>query len=458
MSFKKHYPFLILLTISSLVSLTAFNPLWSDENFYFYISKLVSEGSVLYKDIFFMKPPALIYGLAAFFKIAGPSILTGNFYTFAQKTLTIIILYATGLELEKKYKKKGVALNIALITMTIGTLWRGGAETLGFMQTTFFVALSVYAFIKEKSFWSGLTASLAILTRQDAIILPIAFLLSSRENWKKYLLGLTIPFIITTLYFLPYKNYVLDNLGTSAEFTRLMNWEGMLDAMVSSTSQFFVVENAWLTLLLVFALVYRKKMFYNKFFLLYIGLTLFLEYAVIRAIRFYYLAQLIPVILLFSATNLEFNKRKTFYLGTLAFTLLAVYQFVYVYHYNPIASGDLEIRQDFMNFITANSSPDDMIMGYSTFVSEVAMRTGRDAPPQWVNTFMHVREAGGATAQDFMNAMKRNKIKFFLDRTDEYSLLGIWPELFDFMIENCVPYIKFPHPRGDIAVWKCEWN
>jgi len=226
--------------------------------------------------------------------------------------------------------------------------------------------------------------------------------------------------------------------------------------MAESTINFFIYENLFLTILFVIALKKTRKLEYNKFFLTYIILTIALEYLGIKRIRFYYLAQLIPAILLFSTTNLKLDKSKTFILAGFAFTLLALYQFVYVYYYVPIASGDIEIRDGLVKFIEENTFPGDMIMGYTTFVSEVGMRTSINVPPWSLNTFFSARQSAGTSPQEFIKDMKRYRVKFFLDRTDSYSLLGLWPELGTFVVQNCEPYIKFPHPRGDIAVWKCK--
>lgn len=457
MKWREHAPFLTVLFITSVVKLAGFTSLWSDENFYFMLAKLVSQDWVLYKDAFFMKPPLLIYGLAGFFKTFQPKIFWGNVYTYAQHLTTLALVYASGLEIEKKYGKENVALPAFLLALASSTLWRGSAETLGFTQTTFFTVLSAYFLLKDKKTLSGGFAGMALLTRHDTIILPIITLLFTKKR-KEYLAGLAAPLLITLLIVSPYLGAAFQNVMASTLYSQFSNPEEILNAMTSTVHEFFVLGNAWPTLLFIASLKNWSREEFNKVVVAFTAAFLAFEFGVIRLVRLYYLAPLIPLACLFAANNFGRRGSKTFYAVTLAFIIFAAYRFAYIYYHNPRVSGDVSARQEFISFMRGRALPGDVVMGYTTFVGELSMRTGLNPPKGWANTFMHARLAGGATYEEFTSAMRDNEVRFLIDRGDEYSVLGAWPQAFGFVKQNCEALTKFENPRGDIIVWECSWH
>ncbi len=198
---KKGYLFLFIIASLFLFSrIPLYSPLLSDENNYFYLGKLISEGKTPYKDFFFAHPPLQIYLFGILFKLAGFN------YFLLKSVATLFTLLSAYLiyELTKKYGTKESILAVFLFLFTT-TVFYSGSINYGINIAATLVLLSYYLLTeKRKPFLAGMGLALAALTVNH--VLPIAagflifLLLKNRSSLQSFLSGFLT--LILPLYLL----------------------------------------------------------------------------------------------------------------------------------------------------------------------------------------------------------------------------------------------------------------
>ncbi|MBI2131048.1 glycosyltransferase family 39 protein, partial [Candidatus Woesearchaeota archaeon] len=174
-----------------------------DENVYYYMGKLVSEGSVPYRDFFYAHPPLQLYILAAAFKLFGFNIAVLKLIPLASVLVTALFVYLTARHLFGSLKGV-IALAMYLFSYSImfNSVFSFGLET-----ATMFLIIGVHQyFVKGRAFIGGLFFGIAGVTRllalaPAAVIIATAFF---RDRKAAYRLssGLASVFIAVNLLFI----------------------------------------------------------------------------------------------------------------------------------------------------------------------------------------------------------------------------------------------------------------
>lgn len=153
----------------------------SDENQYFYLGKLVSDGQIPYRDFFFAHPPLQIYIFAWFFRlVANPFFLVKSISIFA----TIISAFLIYKILKDKYSFSVSFISTALFLFTANVIYTSSVN-LGINLTAMFVLLGYYYLEKDTFIATGIFFGLSLLTGLYAavIIIPITAF-NYKKIWK----------------------------------------------------------------------------------------------------------------------------------------------------------------------------------------------------------------------------------------------------------------------------------
>ena len=190
--FKNHIDFfflIIILIIGLIIRLPLCSiskiPLSYDESVFLSAAFSVTKGKILYVDIFDHKTPFLILFYSIMITLFGSNIFIMRLISSLIFILTAMIIYLT---VKALYSRKN-----AIISTIIFLIWysQPPLEQLLIMQENFmmlFLVLSFYLFVIEEKmtdqkknlikFLNGLSFSLAVLSKQSAILFCLAYIIA----------------------------------------------------------------------------------------------------------------------------------------------------------------------------------------------------------------------------------------------------------------------------------------
>ncbi len=190
--------FLLFLLLPFLIIKIANNSIrLSDTNIYFNIASQISQGKVLYKDIFFSNFPVFSYISSFYYTLTGKNIELFYFTSSIETAIITSLIYFITYKQTKNYIISMLSSSLYIFSLMV--LSTSDHQT-GVFTAVLFAVLS-YLFLQErKTVLSGIFIALSIFTK--AYFLPIfvsffAFLLIKRE-WK-HLLKFSVSFAATGL-------------------------------------------------------------------------------------------------------------------------------------------------------------------------------------------------------------------------------------------------------------------
>jgi len=174
----------------------------NDENVYFYMGKLVAEGSIPYKDFFYAHPPLHLLLIAAVYKVFG-------FNFIALKSLAVLSTIITALFLFKTVKikvSKEIGLAAVILFLFSFDVLRFSSFTMGVNLSLMFVMIGIYLVMKRSYFFSGLLFGLAGLTRFYSLVIVLivaaVLFLNKRKEAMKFIGGFCAVFLTVTVLLL----------------------------------------------------------------------------------------------------------------------------------------------------------------------------------------------------------------------------------------------------------------
>ncbi|MDZ4228496.1 MAG: glycosyltransferase family 39 protein [Candidatus Levybacteria bacterium] len=197
---KKILPLALLILIFLAIKIANNGIRLSDTNIYFNIAYQVSNGSVLYKDIFFSNFPFFSYVSSLYYFLSGTNI---NFFYFTSSLEVSIITFLIYQITYRKTKNYLISiLSSVIYTLSFMVLSTSDHQT-GIFTASLLAILSYYFLQKEKIIISGIFMALAIFTKAYFLPIFISFFLyiALKKEWKK-LLKFGISFTLTGLIIL----------------------------------------------------------------------------------------------------------------------------------------------------------------------------------------------------------------------------------------------------------------
>ncbi len=263
---------LIFITLTS--KLSPIYPVndWCDTNSFFTMGKALINGIDIYKDLFEQKGPFLylIYGIG--YIISNKSFLGVYIMEVISFTFFLKITYETLCIIECKNKKYIMLFIPFMITTSIAFYGGGSAEEFCLPFIAYNIKLIVKYLKKieitnKEYFISGIFASLVILIKFNIVSFWFGFIILSiiSKKYKElgyFFLGLTIPVIITILFFnknLPYfidvyfiKNIVNYNKKSETIITNVT--DGFMNLFI-----FDLIENIFLVISMTLSFLHMHR-------------------------------------------------------------------------------------------------------------------------------------------------------------------------------------------------------
>ncbi|MBI2647000.1 glycosyltransferase family 39 protein, partial [Candidatus Woesearchaeota archaeon] len=188
--------FLILTVLFFIIVFKGLKtPQPGDENAYYYMGKLISEGKQPYKDFFFAHPPLQVYLTAFIFLIFGFNIIVLKLIPLISTIVSGFVIFKIS---RHKFGNYEALVSILLFFFSYGVIF-SSVFSFGIEIATMFMLVGIYYLLnKEKYFIAGLFFALAGTTRLLSLV-PIfvifaTILVLNKKKFIKLLLGFLIIF------------------------------------------------------------------------------------------------------------------------------------------------------------------------------------------------------------------------------------------------------------------------
>jgi 4-amino-4-deoxy-L-arabinose transferase-like glycosyltransferase len=399
------------------------HPTFSDENFYFNVAKNIIEGKIPYNDFFFAHPPLQVYTLALLFRIFGTFFLIGKILTLVTSSLCIFLIFFISREL---FDEK-TGLITSLIFLLTPAFLAFSTMGHGMWETTFLFLLSTYLLIKNRPTLAGFIFSFAILFRYLVIIyLPflIILLYLRKQKIKKFIISFVSitfisGFVLLSIFGRNYINqtifyHIFSKTFTTTETQGLQYWGigyfffflSLISAFIGYTKNdrivlLFAIIPLITDLTILFGL---RLVFYHYFFIS-------LAFCILATGRTFTSSNDILIkiaILIILLSSIIFN------LNTIDFYLNSRYSEKFYY---------------IAEFVTNNTSVNDVIFGEPVITNYVSFTTGRNIASNYLDSYLqHLKFED---EEKVVEKLEENKPKIFIEMKGYYfstSLKGFIQE------------------------------
>ena len=419
----------------------------SDENVYFYMSSLVADGKVPYRDFFYAHPPLELLPGAAVFKLFGFNLLLLKLLPLAATIISAIMVYLVA----KRNFSEPAAVMATAFFLSSHTIMLEATYFLGLNIAVMFLMLGFY-FMNRKPLLAGLFFGLAGMTRLLAVV-PAAVLISFLllKNIKAFaktaagfaavfgtanlLLSLLSPNFIVSVYKFHLLKPAVEG-RTSELFLSFVAGNALLIGAVA------IAFPAWNKKLLLFAVCAAAYMLLltqlNKIF------------------GFYFVAA-VPFLAVIAGANADALLKKINYQKLALIAVAAIFIINTAYITNHLWGFDFanfETAKEMAQFEKANSQPGDTIFGDVTSAPLVALFSGRKLMDDIADTNELVYLSGVRSLDAELALVKSQKAKFVIIRP-LYGI-GSLEKTQQFLESNCklAKHYKDPY-HADFLVYGC---
>ncbi len=415
MKVKSWIIFAAISAIFFAMQTTHFRYSVSDENTYFYMGKLVAEGSLPYKDFFYAHPPLHIILLGFVYALFGMNI-------FVLKATAVIPLIAIGwiifrLAREKMGDIEGI-IAASIFYFSYDTL-RFATFATWVTLAAMLLTLGVYLILKQKHGLGGLVIALACLTGVLSLIGALAaglyLFITDRKGFFRYAISFIGLFAAANILLIWISNgaYITDvysyhllkpsegGSGKSDIFWHLIQ----LNPILIGGAALFMFS--------------RKKMRPELILPASIVAAYVLVLLLMNKIFEYYFLLPIPFIALIGTYGIKdfldrANDRQQAAIGVAAIILISAGVSTFYYLGNNFQ--DFENAEEISRWIKENSSPDDMIFGDDSITPLIGLMSERKLAFGMADTNSMIWRSGLMDINDTIRRIKEENIKFVIER------------------------------------------
>lgn len=218
------HSFVLLLLGTCLVTRVFYFPfVWADEGLWFTVAQEMLRGKILYREIWFDKPPALAVVFEGLFALGSHPLLMVRFFTVLYAFAIAMLLWHMGRTFWSEREGRVAALAYAFYN---GTYLQSQVQPLAGDHLMLLPYLaSGFCYLQGEFLWGGVLASLAFqLTPKAAALAPLLIaieLLRRRPNWPRRLAVYTAGFVAGTL---PWIIYLCAGAKTDGYIADFWGW------------------------------------------------------------------------------------------------------------------------------------------------------------------------------------------------------------------------------------------
>lgn len=361
---RKHVLFFVPLGFFLWFKFSNLGILFSDTNVYFYIGKLILEGNMLYRDIFFTNLPLFALISAGYYWI-----LQGNLLAFyVSGIIEILVLYTIIYVLVyRHHKKRDIAVMAGGVYLFSTHVMLASGQQ-GITTASLFAVLAYISLLHKRYVLSGILLACMILTKAYFVPVACAFVLFVLLQ-KKYrsVVNLVVAGCITSMVMLlPFAVSGFDQMKFML-FDYSLSKSGVFNKTnIFGTYMYFEFLILFATgTSLVMMRKYQLFGFISLFFWTYFGVT--------HTIYASYILVIIPFMALFLADLMVYIRHRT-QLLTLP-TLFILYALLVVFITRPYSDLD-RIHQIDEIVATIQSIHPSYIYGTSFITTALSVQSG----------------------------------------------------------------------------------
>jgi len=453
LAYSLFFIFLIVFLAIVLKGLTTAQT--GDENVYYYMGKLVSEGKIPYKDFFYAHPPLQIYLIALIYKILG-------FNIFILKLMPLISTLVSAFFVFKiakgKFGHTEAIISSLLFLFSYGTMFNS-VFSFGIDAAAMFLVIGIYFLWNKNNYLlAGLFFGLAGITRLLSLI-PIFVILalalfSNKKNFLKLLLGFFIVFLIINGIFIllsgnnymeqAYKYHFLKSFDTSGNFKEYFDIIKLNWILFASILLFiFVKDKKPISMFAITSVVYLiflislKKIFGFYFIIAFPFLALIGGYSIARLFNQFNLVKkwkipILIILLLVFSWDLASN---VLFLEKIGFT-------------------GFERGRELADLINSKANDNTLLFGDDSVVPLLALMTNKRIALDSVDTNNEVFLSGVRDLGNVLGNLNGKDVLFVIRNTQGISYFS---EVKDFLNKNCDFLSQFYDKiEGSYLVYRCS--
>ena len=439
----------ILIVLKGLIT-----PQPGDENVYYYMGKLVSEGKIPYRDFFFAHPPLHIYLIALIYKIFGFNIVI-------LKAVPLISILTSAFFIFKISDEKfgnSEAITASLLFLFSYSTMFNSVFSFGIDVATMFLVIGAYfLWNKSNGILAGLFFGLAGITRLLSLI-PIFIifalvLLPTRKNFLKLSSGFLIIFLLINGLFIlflgnyyteqVYKYHLLKSLGGKENLNEYLSIIKLNWILFSSALLFiFIKDKKPIKMFVIISIIYLifltplKKIFGFYFIIIFPFLAIVGGYSIIRFFN-------------------QFLIKKWKILVLTLLLLIFIWDFAAnVLFLEKIGFTGFERGMELIGFVNSASSKDTLLFGDDSVVPLLALAANKKIAFDFVDTNNQIFLSGLRDLNKVLADLKGKDIMFVIRSKQGISYFS---EIKEFLNKNCDFLSQF-HDKieGSYLVYRCS--
>lgn len=439
----------ILIAIKGLKT-----PQPGDENTYYYMGKMVSEGKIPYRDFFFAHPPLHVYLLALIYKLFGFNIVI-------LKSIPLISTLISGFfvfKISKEQFGEAEAVISSLLFLFSYSIMFNSVFSFGIDIATMLFVVGIYLlWNRNKHIQAGIFFGLAgvtkLLTLVPILLALIIILFSDKKKFLRLSSGfLIIFFLINGIFALlhgseyfsqVYKFHLLKSFGSRENYQEYMGTIKLNWILFSSA------------LLFIFAKEREKVQSFAAISTAYIIFLATLK----NIFGFYFIAvfPLLAVIGGYSIVNIlkcHFTKKWRIFI-LMALLLIFSWDLISnIIFLEKIAFTGFERGKDIIDLINSASDKETLLFGDSSVAPLLALLTGKGIALDFADTNNQVFISGLRDLDGVLADLKGKDVLFVIRTSQGISDFGAVKQ---FLNANCGFLSQF-HDKieGSYIIYSCR--
>jgi len=426
-----------------------------DENVYYYMGRLVSEGKMPYRDFFFAHPPLQIYLIALVYKAFGFSIAALKSVSMISTLITAFFVFKIAKE---KFGSSQAVISSLLFLFSYGVMFNS-VFSFGIEIAMMFLIIGAYFLFNRSNYvFAGIFFGVAGITRLLSLVpIFIVFCIVFLSN-KKSFLRLSSAFLIVFLlvngifalflkdaYLSPvYKFHLLKSFGGRENFREY----------------FDIVKLNWILFFSAFLFIFIKdKRTANPFFTVSAVYLIFL--LILKRIFGFYFIVIFPFLaiiggysILWIYKNVSFQKKFEMLILALLTLIFAWNLAADILFLEKVGFGGFERGKDLADFVSSNSDKNTILFGDDSVVPLLALSANKKIAFDFVDTNNEVFLSGLADLNSVLGRLKGNDVLFIIRSRQGISYFN---EVKGFLNQNCEFLSQFhDKTEGDYLVYRCN--
>lgn len=452
LSYSLFLIFMVIFTLIVAKGLAQSQP--GDENVYYYMGKLISEGKVPYRNFFYAHPPLQIYLISLIYKIFGFNIVILKSIPLVSTIISAFFIF----KISKEKFGSIEAITSSLLFLFSYSVMFNSVFSFGIDVATTFLVIGVYfLWVKNNYALSGIFFGLAGITRLLTLIPISIILITALFQNKRNFLKLSSTFLIIFLlvngffallfgndYLTPvYKFHLLKKLGSRENFKEYVDIIKLNWILFSSAFLFiFVKEKKPANIFAIISIAYLMLLtVLNKIF----GFYFIIVFPFLAVMGSYSVVKLYQKLI---------NKQFKIAILTILFLLFSWNLASDILFLEKIGFVGFERGNDLRDFVLQNSNKNTMLFGDESVVPLLALLTNKKIALDIVDTNDQIFTSGVKDLNKILAELKGKDILFVVRSKQGISY---FKEVREFLNKNCDFLSQFSDEiEGSYLIYRCS--